>query len=94
MRVQALQEETMLGQIWLTSMTAAMLLASPAFAGWPSAQPAQVNAVDGQRIIREVAINGGLIGADSDEPPANELRPLPDWIDHGGALDRRPQHLW
>ena len=71
----------MLAKIWLTSMTAATLLASPAFAGWPSGQPAQVDAVDGQRIIREVVINGGLIGADSDEPPANELRPVPSWID-------------
>jgi hypothetical protein len=89
-----LQEKTMLAKMWLTSMAAATLLASPAFAGWPSAQPAQVDAVDGQRIIREVVINGGRIRADSDEPPANELRPVPDWIDHGSALDRRPQHLW
>jgi hypothetical protein len=92
--VHALQEKTMLGKIWLTSMTAAMLLASPAFAGLPSAKPAQVEAVDGQRIIREVVVNGGLLGADSDAPPANELRPISDWIDHGSALDRRPQHLW
>jgi hypothetical protein len=89
-----LQEKTMLGKISLTSMTAATLLAWPAFAGWPSAQTAQVDAVDGQRIIREVVTNGGLIGADSDEPLANELRPIPDWIDHGSALDRRPEHLW
>ena len=85
---------TMLGKIWLTSMIAATLLASPAFAGWPSAQPAQVDAVDGQRIIREVVVNGGLIAAGSDEAPANELRPVPRWIEHGSALDRRPQRFW
>ena len=85
----------MLGKIWLTSVAAATLLASsPAFAGWPSAQPAQVDAVDGQRIIREVVVNGGLIRAHSDKPPASELGPIPDWIDHGSALDRRAQHLW
>jgi hypothetical protein len=83
----------MLGKLWLTSMTAATL-ASPALAGWPSAQPAPVDAVDGQRIIREVVVNGGLIGAASDERPANELRPVPRWIDHGSVLDRRPQRFW
>src|SRR5690349_17949279 len=57
------QEETMVGKLWLTAITAATLLASPALAGWPSAQPAQVDPVDGQRVIREVVINGGLIGA-------------------------------
>src|SRR5215475_1444100 len=76
-RVHTLKNITMLGNIWLTAITAAMLLASSAFAGRPSAQPAQVDAVGGQRIIREVVINGGLIGAHSDEPPANELRPVP-----------------
>jgi hypothetical protein len=75
----------MLGKIWLTSITAAMLLASPAFAGWPSAQPVQVDTVAGQRIIREVVVNGGLIGAAPDESPANELRPVPSWVDHGSA---------
>jgi hypothetical protein len=87
----------MLGRMWLTSLTAATLLASSAFAAWPSAKPAQVDAVGGQRIIREVVINGGPIGAFgaySDEPPANELRPVQSWIDHGSALDRRPQHFW
>jgi hypothetical protein len=83
----------MFGKIWLTSMTAATLLAAPAFAGWSSSQSAQIDAVDGQRIIREVVVNGGLIGAESDEPPPNELRPIPDWIDHGSTLDRRAQHL-
>ena len=83
----------MLGKLWLTAITAATLLASPALAGWPSAQPAQIDPIDGQRVIREVVIDGGLIGAESDEPPANELRPIPDWIDHRSALDRRPRHL-
>jgi len=84
----------MLGKIWLTSMTAATLLASPAFAGWPSGQRAQIDAGEGRAIIREVVVNGGLIGAESDEPPPNELRPVPSWIDHGSTLDRRAQHLW
>jgi hypothetical protein len=83
----------MFGKIWLTSMTAATLLASPAFAGWSSSRSAQIDVV-GQRIIREVVVNGGLIGAEADEPPPNELRPIPDWIDHGRTLDRRAQHLW
>jgi hypothetical protein len=48
-------------------MTVATLLASPAFAGLPSAQPAQVD-FDGQRIIREAVVNGGLIEARSDKP--------------------------
>jgi hypothetical protein len=81
----------MFGKIWLTSMTAATLLAAPAFAGWSSGQ---IDAVDGQRIIGEVVVNGDLIAAESDEPPPSELRPIPDWIDHGSALDRRAQHLW
>jgi hypothetical protein len=67
----------MLGKIWLTSMTAATLLTSPAFAGWPSGQRAQIDAAEGRAIIREVVVNGGLIGAESDEPPPNELRPVP-----------------
>ena len=89
-RVHTLKNITMLGKIWLTSITAVTLLASPAVA----AQPVQVDVVAGERIIREVVINGGLIGADSDGPRANELRRVPSWIDHGTALDRRPQHFW
>jgi hypothetical protein len=81
----------MFGKIWLTSMTAATLLASPAFAGWSSGQ---IDAVDGQRFIGEVVVNGDLIAAESDEPPPSELRPIPDWIDHGSTIDRRAQHLW
>ena len=79
----------MLGKIWLTSATAATLLAFPAFA-----QSAQLDALDGQRTIQEVVVNGGLIGPDPGEPPANELRPIPSWIEHGNALDRRSQHVW
>jgi len=79
----------MLGKIWRTSVTAAMLLASPAFA-----QPAQLDALIGQRIIRELVVNGGLIGVDSDEPSANELRPVMSWIEQGSDLDRRSQHVW
>src|SRR5262245_18229373 len=80
---------TMLGKIWRTSVTAALLLASPAFA-----QPAQLDALIGQRIIRELVVNGGLMGVDSDEPSANELRPVMSWIEQGSDLDRRSQHVW
>ena len=61
----------MLGKIWLTSMTAATLLASPAFAGWSSGQRAQIDAAEGRAIIREVVVNGGLIGAESERTSAD-----------------------
>jgi hypothetical protein len=66
----------MLGKARITAIAAATVLASPAFAASPFAQPAQGEQIDAQRIIREVVINGGLIESDS------------DWIDGGGALDR------
>ena len=84
----------MLGKVRSMSIAAATLLASPAFAGWPLAQPAQIERIDPQRIIIEAVINGGLTEAGPDEAPANELRPVPSWIDQGSVLDRQPQHAW
>jgi hypothetical protein len=59
----------------IVSIAAATLLSSPAFAVWSLAQAAQPS--DGERIIREVVINGRLIEGDRDESPTNELRPVP-----------------
>jgi hypothetical protein len=78
-------------KVRIASFAAATLLASLAFAAWPFAQPAQTEQIEDQRIIREVVVNGGLIEADSDEAPANELRPVPNWLEKSGALDR-PRH--
>jgi hypothetical protein len=74
----------------ITSIAAAMLLASPAFAGWPLPEAAQAEQIGDQRIIREIAVDGALIEPGSDEAPANEMRP--SWDDHSSALDRRHQH--
>ena len=80
----------MLKKLRITSIAAAMLLASPAFAGWSLAQPAQPEPIDDQRIIREVVINGRLIAGVA----ANELRPVPSWVDHGNSVDSPPQQSW
>ena len=84
----------MLGKVRIMAIAAATLLASPAFAGWPADQPARVALVGGQRIIREIVVDGHLIEADSDDASANELRPVPNWIDGSGALDRARQHSY
>jgi hypothetical protein len=85
----------MLKKLRITSIAAAMLLASPAFAGKSFAQPAQHEGSDGQRIISEAVISGRLLEEGSgDEVVANELRPVPSWVDHSSALDRRPQPSW
>jgi hypothetical protein len=76
----------------IISIAAATLLSSPAFAGWSLAQAAQP--IDGERIIREVVINGRLIEGDRDESPTNELRPVPGWVGQSSAVDRRPQPSW
>jgi len=82
----------MLKKLRITSIAAATLLAAPAFAGWSLAQPAQHEEIDGQRIIIEAVINGRLIEEGSgDEVVANELRPVPSWVDDSSARDRRPQ---
>ena len=82
----------MLNMVRMTSIATATLLASPAFAGWPFVQPAQVEQTEDQRIINEVVVNGRVIETGSDEAPANELRP--SWGDERGALDRGRQRSW
>jgi hypothetical protein len=81
-------------KIRIASIAAAAFLASPAFAGWSLAQPAQLEPIDGQRIIRDVVVNGRLIEGFSDGSTANDLRSVPSWIDESNALDRRPQPSW
>ena len=83
----------MLGKVRIMAIAAATLVASPAFAGWPADQPAQLDLI-GQRIIREIVVDGHLIETDSDDVLANELRPVPDWINGSGALDRARQHSY
>jgi hypothetical protein len=75
-------------------IAAAMVVASPAFAGWPADQPAQVDPIGGQRIIREIVVDGHLTETRSDDAPANELRPVPNWLDGSSALDRARQHSY
>ena len=84
----------MLGKAWIMAIAAATLLASPAFAGWPADQPARVALVGGQRIIRELVVDGHLIETGSDDAPASELRPVSNWIGASGALDRAHQHSY
>jgi len=81
-------------KVRIASIAVAALLSSPAFAGWSLAQAAQLQPIDGQRIIREVVINGRLIEGVPDESSANELRPVPSWVDQSSILDRRPQPSW
>jgi hypothetical protein len=83
-----------LKKIRITSIAAAAFLASLAFADWSLAQPAHLEPIDGQRIIREVVVNGRLIEGLSDETSGNDLRPVPSWIDQSDALDRWPQPSW
>jgi len=84
----------MLGKVRIMAIAAGTLLASPAFAGWPADQTAQVDLISGKRIIREIVVDGHLIETGSDDAPANELRPVPNWIDGSGALDRARQHSY
>jgi len=83
-KIRARWEGRMLGKVRITAIAAATLLASPAFAGWPADQAAQLDLVGGQRIIREIVADSHLIEADSDDASANELRPVPNWIDVSG----------
>ena len=78
----------MLGNAWIMAIAAATLLASPAFAGWPTDQAAQLDLVGGQRIIREIVVDGHLIETDSDDAPASELRPAPSLLDESLGLPR------
>jgi hypothetical protein len=63
----------MLRKVRIASIVVATLLASPAFAGWPADQPAQLDLIGGQRIIREIVVDGHLTETDSDAAPASEL---------------------
>jgi len=78
----------MLGKARIMAIAAATLLASPAFAGWPTDQAAQLDLVGGQRIIREIVVDGHLIETDSDDAPASELRPAPSLLDESLGLPR------
>jgi hypothetical protein len=84
----------MLGKVLIMAIAAATLLASPAFAGSPADQAAQVTLVGGQRIIRELVVDGHLIETGSDDAPASELRPVPNSIDGSGALDPARRHSY
>jgi hypothetical protein len=84
----------MLDKVRIMAIAAATLLASPAFAGWPAEQSAQVALVGSQRIIRELVVDGHLIETSSDDAPASELRPVPNWIDGSGALDPARRHSY
>jgi len=85
----------MLKKVTMTWIAAAALLASPSFVGSSLAQPAQLEPTDSQLIISEVVVNGRLIAArGGHEALANELRPIPTWVDHGSALDPRRRHSW
>jgi hypothetical protein len=83
-----------LKKVSIASIAAVTLLASPAFADWSVAQPTQLEPIDGQHIIREVVVDGRLIEGVSEGSLANELRPVPSWVDQSSALDRRPQPSW
>ena len=84
----------MLDKVRIMAIAAATLLASPAFAGWPAEQSAQVALVGSQRIIRELVVDGHLIETGSDDVPASELRPVPNWIDGSGAPDPARRHSY
>jgi hypothetical protein len=84
----------MLGKVRIMAIAAATLLASPAFGGSPPDQPAQLDLIADQHVIRELVIDGHLIETGSDDAPANELRPVQSWIDGGGALDTVRQHSY
>jgi|GraSoiStandDraft_16_1057320.scaffolds.fasta_scaffold54944_6 hypothetical protein len=91
---RALEESNVFKKIRIASIAAATLFASPAFAGGLVAQPTPLEPIDSQRIIRVVVVDGRLIEGVSEESLANELRPVPSWVDQSSALDRRPQPSW
>jgi len=72
----------------------AAILASPVCAGWSIAQRGQAEPIDDQRTIREVVVNGRLIEGVSDDSAANELRPVPSWVDRDNSIDSQPQRSW
>ena len=50
----------MLGTLRIMAIAAAALLVSPAFAGWPADQAAQLVLVGDQHVIRELVVDGHL----------------------------------
>ena len=84
----------MLDKVRIMAIAAATLMASPAFAGGPADHSSQVDLVGSQRIIRELVVDGHLIETGSDDVPASELRPVPNWIDGSGALDPARRHSY
>jgi hypothetical protein len=84
----------MLGKIRIMAIAAATLLASPAFAGWPADQAAQLDLIGDQHVIRELVVDGRLTETGSDDARANELRPVRSWIDGSSALDRARRHSY
>ena len=84
----------MLGKLRIMAIVAAALLASPAFAGWTADQPAQLDLVGDQHVIRERVVDGHLTETGSNDASANELLPVPNWIDGSGARDRARQHSY
>ena len=81
----------MLKKTRIASIAVAAFLSLPAFAG---SSLAQLEPIDGERIIREVVINGRPIEGVRNESPASELRPVPGWVDQSDAFDRRAQPSW
>ena len=84
----------MRGKVRIMTIAAATLLASPAFAGWTADQPAELDLIADQHVIRELVVDGHLTETGSDDAPANELRPVRSWTDGSGALDRVRQHSY
>ena len=84
----------MLDKVRIMAIAAATLLASPAFAGWTADQPAELDLIADQHVIRELVVDGHLTETGSDDAPANELRPVRSWTDGSGALDRVRQHSY
>jgi hypothetical protein len=84
----------MLGKVRIMAIAAATLLALPGFGGWPADQPTQLDFIGDQRVITEIVVDGHLTETGSDDAPANELRPVPNWLDGSSALDRARQHSY
>jgi hypothetical protein len=82
----------MLGKVRIMASAAATLLASPAFAGWPADQAAQLDLIGDQHVIRELVVDGHLTEPGSDNAPANELRPAPSPLDESPRSPR--WHTW
>jgi hypothetical protein len=84
----------MLGKVRIMAIAAAALPASPAVGGWMADQPAPLDLVGDQHVIRELVVDGHLTETGSNDACANELLPVPNWIDGSGARDRARQHSY